>query len=238
MDLLTLCTCCLISTVVIFAVALILGQKRMRQVENVMRQLAERHEAQFTPGTIILNPYITFTERKLELRLIAALGGRDDPSHTELVAKIPTFPAESAAATGPDAVRPHLRLRPHSFSTRLTITLGAKPYLTGDQPFDAAFDLRGQPEALLRSAFTPEIRHKLLELKANRPSVRLGRWRSWLPARPVSGQPFRLRWLPPQWQYRFYTTGLPAELAEWEPRLQAGRALLKAILDWGKAVED
>ena len=44
------------------------------------------------------------------------------------------------------AVHPSLHIRPHSFKTRLTITLGAKPYLTGDQAFDEAFDTRGAPE--------------------------------------------------------------------------------------------
>jgi len=225
MDLLTLCTCCFFSTVIIFIVAMILGQKRMRQVEVVMRQLAERHSAQFTPGTLIFNPYITFEDRGLSLRLISALGGRDDPSHTELLVSLPF--EKVSAVLSPQS---RLRLRTHNFATRLTITLGAKPILTGDQAFDSAFDLRGAPDVLVKRAITPEIRHQLVSLKENRPSVRLYRHRSLLPIRTRNGEPALLHWEPVTLQYSFCTGGLPADVADWEPRLQTGRQLLNNIL--------
>jgi len=250
MNLLTLCLICFGASLVIFIIALIMGQARMRQIETVMRQLAEKHGATFTPGTLIYNPYITFQDPGLELRLYGALGGRSDPSHTELRAVLPEglrlfyppyrgepFPHSLPPFRGepeggraePEAA--HASIRPHSFLTRLTVTLGAKPYLTGDRAFDAAFDVRGAPEALLRRALTPQVRQQLVAMKDDRPALRLWRKRSLLPSRSDKGGTFRLVWVPPALHYFFYTAGLPAELAEWEPRIAAGRLLLDNLLN-------
>ena len=250
MNLLTLCLICFGASLVIFVIALVMGQARMRQIETVMRQLAEKHGGTFTPGTLIYNPYITFLDQGLALRLYGALGGRSDPSHTELRATLPdnlhltpppyggkpsplSFPPTRGEAEGgrgePAAAR--LSIRPHSFLTRLTITLGAKPYLTGERVFDAAFDVRGEPEALLRRTLTPQVRQQLLAMKDDRPAARVWRKRSLLPSLPTKGETFRLVWTPPAMHYFFYTAGLPAELAEWEPRLAAGRTLLDNLLN-------
>ncbi len=235
MNLLTLCLICFGASLVIFVIALIMGQQRMRQIETVMRQLAEKYGASFTPGNIIYNPYITFQDQGLEVRLYAALGGRSDPSHTELRAILPDTLSLDAES--------HLRLRLHSFLTRLTITLGAKPYLTGEKVFDDAFDLRGAPDILLRRTFTPQVRRSLLAIKVDRPALHLGRKRSLLPQRLVETQNLasqpqdlassltRLGWAPPRLYYYFYTAGLPSELAEWEPRIAAGRLLLDNLLN-------
>jgi hypothetical protein len=229
MSLLTLCLVCFSASVVIFIFAMIVGQSRMRQIRASMRQLADQHGASFTPGNLIYNPYITFHDQGLELRLYAALGGRDDPSHTELRATLPDSMALDPASK--------LQLRPHSFFTRLTVTLGAKPYLTGEKAFDDAFDVRGAPEALLRRSLTPQARRSLLALKVDRPALFLGRRRGLLPVRSPAGEPFRLRWAPAAMQYYFYTAGLPAELEAWEPRLAAGRLLINNILNRPAPVE-
>ena len=200
MNLLTLCLICFGASLVIFVIALIMGQARMRQIETVMRQLAEKHGATFTPGTLIYNPYILFNDLEtqdvaslrdnsrqgVELRLYGALGGRSDPSHTELRAILPeglrlfssSFTGEPEGGKGEPAAA-QLYIRPHSFLTRLTVTLGAKPYLTGDRAFDAAFDVRGAPEALLRRTLTPQVRQQLLAMKDDRPFLRL--WRKRVP---------------------------------------------------------
>jgi hypothetical protein len=246
MNLLTLCLICFGASLVIFVIALIMGQQRMRQIEAVMRQLAEKYGASFTPGNIIYNPYLTFRDvepqdtasLRVELRLYAALGGRSDPSHTELRAVLPEnfhvfsppYKVEPEGGRG-ESETAHLRLRPHSFLTRLTITLGAKPYLTGEKAFDDAFDLRGTPDILLRRTFTPPVRRSLLAIKVDRPALHLGRKRSLLPSRPPTGEPFRLQWAPPELHYYFYTAGLPSELAEWEPRIAVGRLLLDNMLN-------
>ena len=255
MNLLTLCLICFGASLVIFIIALIMGQARMRQIETVMRQLAEKNGAAFTPGTIIYNPYITFQDHGLESRLYGALGGRSDPSHTELRAILPEglrlfsppYRGEpsplSLPSTRGEPAAAHLYIRPHSFLTRLTVTLGASPYLTGDRAFDAAFDVRGGPEALLRRTLTPQTRQQLLAMKDDRPVLRLWRKRSLLPQRLVETQNLaslppdltssrpRLGWAPPRLNYFFYTAGLPSELAEWEPRIEAGRTLLDNLLN-------
>mgnify|MGYP001028054717 FL=1 len=240
MDLLTLCSCCFLGGLIIFIVALVLGQKRMRQVEEVMRQLAERQGGHFTPGNLLYNPCITLNEGGRQLRLYAALGGRDDPSHTELRVELlddlggAFTPAVDA---GGKAASPYLSVRPHSFKTRLTITLGAKPFLTGDQAFDEAFDARGAPEELVRRCLNPQVRQSLLALKAYRPVVRIGRVRSWLPGKRDKTQatvapaprPFLERILHPSLQFTFYTAGLPADIETWEPRLEAARLMLAQV---------
>jgi hypothetical protein len=294
MDLLTLCFFCLITTVIIFVIAMIFGQKRMRQVEGVMRQVAERHGGEFTPGNLVFNPYITLsegiqvqdtapgrllrreghpprndpagkehragiehpagieqetgTEHRLELRMIAALGGRDDPSHTEVVVKLPPDLVQVIHELGGEEHRlggeehrlggeehrrsnPHFQLRPHSFRTRLTITLGVQPFLTGDKAFDAAFDLRGAPATLLRRLITPAVRSCVLELSANHPAACLARQRRLLPSRAESGGSYQLRWKKPTLIFSFYTAGLPTEPADWEPRLQAAKLLLHSFFD-------
>ena len=250
MNLLTLCLICFGASLVIFIIALIMGQRRMRQIETVMRQLADKNGATFTPGTLIYNPYISFQDHGLELRLYGALGGRSDPSHTELRAALPeglrlitppyrqepsplSLPPTRGEPEGgrgePEAA--HLSIRPHSFLTRLTVTLGARPYLTGERAFDAAFDVRGEPEALLRRTLTSQARQQLLAMKDDRPVLRLWFKRSLLPSLPPKGETFRLVWTPPALHYFFYTAGLPSELAEWGPRLEAGRTLLDNLLD-------
>jgi hypothetical protein len=257
MNIFTLCLICSGASLVIFVIALIMGQARMRQIETAMRQLAEKHGATFTPGTLIYNPYITFRDHGLDVRLYGALGGRSDPSHTELRAILPedlrlTTPPYSGEPL-PHSLPPfrgeleggraepeaaHLSIRPHSFLTRLTVTLGAKPYLIGERAFDAAFDVRGAPDALLRRILTPQARQQLLAMKDDRPVLRLWRKRSLLPQRlPNAGSPdltsprARLGWAPHRLHFYFYTAGLPAELAEWEPRLEVGRMLLDHLLD-------
>lgn len=203
MSMLTLCLICFGASLVIFVIALIMGQQRMHQIEAVMRQLAELYGASFTPGNIIYNPYITFRDAekqataslRVEVRLYAALGGRSDPSHTELRAVLPEnfhvfsppYREEPEGGKG-ESETVHLRLHPHSFLTRLTITLGAKPYLTGEKVFDDAFDLRGTPDTLLRRTFTPQVRRSLLAIKDDRPALYLGRKRSLLPQRIVETQ--------------------------------------------------
>jgi hypothetical protein len=232
MDIITLCSCCAAGILVIFGIALVLGQRRMRQVEGLMRQLAERHGASFTPGNILFNPCITFREGELELRLYAALGGRDDPSHTELHLDLPDLPLVETQNLAPlPAPQPHLHIRPHSFKTRLTVTLGAKPYLTGDQAFDAEFDVRGTPEALLQHCLVPDVRQCLLELKANRPAARLARQSPLRHRLSALRNPKTAATPPPALQYRFYTAGLPTDIAAWEPRLAAARLLLSRILE-------
>mgnify|MGYP001097230864 FL=1 len=239
MDLLTLCLCCLVASVVIFVVALVLGQKRMRQVEAVMRQVGERHGASFTPGNLIFNPCITFAEGDLQLRMYAALGGRDDPSHTELRVWLPEsylagMAAPAVMAGSRAASGPAMHIRPHSFSTRLTVTLGAKPYLTGEQEFDETFDARGAPPALLERCLTADVRRSLLELKAYRPAVRLGRLRDWLIREKDDRFPQSSglidRLLHPRLQLVFSTAGLPTEAEAWEARLTAGKLLLNRTL--------
>ena len=240
MDLLTLCSCCFLGGLIIFIVALVMGQKRMRQVEEVMRQLAERHGSSFTPGNLLYNPCITLNEGGRQLRLYAALGGRDDPSHTELRVELPDDLEGSfipPAGSSGRVTGPSLSVRPHSFKTRLTITLGAKPFLTGDQAFDEAFDARGAPEELVRRCLNPQVRQSLLALKAYRPVVRIGRVRSWLPGKQDKTQateapaprPFLERILHPALQFTFYTAGLPADLDTWEPRLEAARLMLEQV---------
>ena len=81
--------CCLFGSLGFIILVLLMGQQRMRQVEGVMRKLAERHGAAFKPGNLIDYPYITFRDGDLELRLTAALGGKNDPSHTELRLTLP-----------------------------------------------------------------------------------------------------------------------------------------------------
>ena len=244
MDLLTLCSCCFLGGLIIFIVALVMGQKRMRQVEEVMRQLAERHGGSFTPGNILYNPYITLIDGERQLRLYAALGGRDDPSHTELRVNLPddlgtaTGLGGGAEGSTVTAVRPSLHIRPHSFKTRLTITLGARPYLTGDQAFDEVFDVRGAPESLLQRCLTPEVRQSLLAMKSYRPAARVGRVRNWLPGRrdktaPPEMQAQKTFWeriLHPALQFTIYTAGLPADIDTWEPRLATARLLLAQVI--------
>jgi hypothetical protein len=231
MNLLTLCLICFGASLVIFVIALIMGQQRMRQIEAVMRQLAEKYGASFTPGNIIYNPYITFHDVAtqdiaslgLELRLYAALGGRSDPSHTELRAILP-----DTLSLDPES---RLRLRLHSFLTRLTITLGAKPYLTGEKAFDDAFDLRGTPDTLLRRTFTPQLRRSLLAIKIDRPALHLGRQKTFNIKTLERGTFKRFNVQRSKLQYYFYTAGLPSELAEWEPRIEVGRLLLDNMLN-------
>jgi hypothetical protein len=233
MDILTLCICCLVGGLVIFIIALVLGQKRMRQVESVMRELAERHGGHFTPGNLLYNPCVTFQEGGRRLRLYAALGGRDDPSHTELRVELPETPGAGVTKGS----EPSLNVRLHSFKTRLTVTLGAKPYLTGDMAFDEAFDARGAPEALLRRCLNPEVRQSLLALKAYRPAARIGRVRGWLPGKKDKNagtefpapKPVFERVLHPSLQFIFYTAGLPVDLESWEPRLEAARLMLGQV---------
>jgi hypothetical protein len=217
--------CCLFGGLGFFILVFIMGHQRMRQVEELMRQLAKRYGASFKRGNLIDYPYIAFHEGELELRLYAALGGRSDPSHTKLRLTLP-----DSAGLDPSSC---LYLRPvsHGILPRLVIARGAKPYLSGEREFDAAFDVRGAPDTLLRRTLTTEMRRSLLELKPYRPAVGLRRQRRLLPTRPPAGEPFRLYWAPPGLKFTFYTAGLPPELVDWEPRLRAGRMLVANILN-------
>jgi hypothetical protein len=207
---------------------LLMGQQRMRQVEGVMRKLAERHGAAFKPGNLIDYPYITFRDGDLELRLTAALGGKNDPSHTELRLSLP-FQSQQPPALDPASC---LYLRPvsHGLLPRITIQRGAHPFLTGQREFDEAFDVRGLPEGLLKRTLTPAARTSLLELQPYRPALKLARKRYLLP-RLKSRRPFRLHFPPPALHFTFYLAGLPPEIKDWEPRLQVGRLLVANLLD-------
>jgi hypothetical protein len=215
--------CCVIGSVGFIIMVWLLGQQRMRQVEGVMRKLAERHGASFKPGNLIDNPSILFQEGDLELRLYAALGGRNDPSHTELRLTLPGSANLDAASCL------YLRSVSHGLLPRLVIHRGAKPYLTGEREFDEAFDVRGLPEPLLKRTLTADARRELLDLQHLRPTLRLARRRSLLP-RITSRRPLRLHFLPPALQFSFYTAGLPTEINDWEPRLKAGRLLVANVL--------
>ena len=216
--------CCLLGSLGFIILVLLMGQQRMRQVEGVMRKLAERHGAAFKPGNLIDYPYITFRDGDLELRLTAALGGKNDPSHTELRLTLP-----EAAGLDPASC---LYLRPvsHGLLPRLTTHRNAHPFLTGEREFDEVFDVRGLPEQLLKRTLTPDARHSLLELQPYRPALKLARKRHLLP-RLKSRRPFRLHFPPPTMQFSFYLAGLPPEIKDWEPRLQAGRMLVANLLD-------
>ena len=216
--------CCLLGSVGFIILVLLMGQQRMRQVEGVMRKLAERHGAAFKPGNLIDYPHISFREGDLELRLYAALGGKNDPSHTDLRLTLP----EDARLDPTSCL--YLRQVSHSLLPRLTIPRRAQPYLTGEREFDEVFDVRGLPETLLKRTLTAATRASLLELKAYRPSLKLARKRSLLP-RLKSRRPFRLHFPPPVLQFSFYLAGLPPEINDWEPRLQAGRLLVANLLD-------
>lgn len=217
--------CCLFGGLGFILLVFIMGHQRMRQVEELMRLLAKKHGASFKRGNLIDYPYIAFHEGDLELRLYAALGGRNDPSHTELRLTLP-----DSANLDPAACL-YLRLVSHGILPRLSIHRGARPYLSGEREFDAAFDVRGAPNTLLQRTLKPEIRRSLLELTPYRPMIKLARKRSLLPSRPPAGQPFRLHWPPPALKLTFYTAGLPPELADWEPRLRLGRMLVANLLN-------
>ena len=216
--------CCVLGSIGFIILVLLMGHQRMRQVEGVMRKLAERHGAEFKPGNLIDYPTISFREGDLELRLVAALGGKNDPSHTELRLTLP-----EDARLDPTSC---LYLRPvsHSLLPRLTTPRRAHPYLTGERAFDEAFDVRGIPEQLLKRTLTPAARTSLLELQPYRPALKLARKRTLLP-RLKSRHPFRLHFPPPVLQFSFYLAGLPPEINDWEPRLQAGRLLVANLLD-------
>jgi hypothetical protein len=217
--------CCLFGGLGFIILVFIMGQQRMRQVEELMRQLAEKHGASFKRGNLIDYPYIAFHDGELELRLYAALGGRSDPSHTELRLSLPDSVGLDPASC--------LYLRPvsHGILPRVVIARGARPYLSGEREFDETFDVRGAPDTLLQRILNPEIRRSLLELKPYRPAVGLRRKRSLLPTRPPAGEPFRLYWAPPGLKFTFYTAGLPPELADWEPRLKLGRMLVANLIN-------
>lgn len=216
--------CCLFGGLGFILLVFIMGQQRMRQVEELMRQLAKRYGASFKRGNLIDFPYIAFHEGELELRLYAALGGRNDPSHTELRLTLP-----DSANLDPASCL-YLRLVSHGILPRVVIARGAQPYLTGEREFDAVFDVRGNPEPLLRRILTPEVRRSLLEHAPYRPMIKLTRKRSLLPSRPPAGEPFRLVWAPPRLKFTFYTAGLPPEVTDWEPRLKLGRMLVANLL--------
>jgi len=225
MDTFNFYQCCLFGGLGFILLVFIMGQQRMRQVESLMQKLAEKHGASFKRGNLIDYPYITFHDGNLDLRLRAALGGKNDPSHTELRLTLP-----DSANLDPSAC---LYLRPvsHGILPRIAIRRGARPYLTGDREFDAAFDIRGNPEPLLRRILTPEVRRDLLEQAPYRPAIKLARQRSWLPSRQPAGEPFRLYWPPPALKFTFYTAGLPPELDQWEPRIKLGRTLVANMLN-------
>lgn len=222
--------CCIFGSLGFIILVWLLGQQRMRQVESLMRKLAERHGAAFKPGNLIDYPYISFQDGDLELRLSAALGGKSDPSHTELRLTLPASAGLEPASC--------LYLRPvaHSLQARLTTPLRARPYLAGEREFDELFDVRGLPEPLIKRTLTPEARRRLLDLQQFRPSIKLALKRAWLP-RLQSRRPFRLHIPPPALHFTFYTAGLPSEINDWEPRLQAGRLLIANLLDRPLQVE-
>lgn len=224
MDTSTFYQCCLIGGFVFLLLVFIMGQQRMRQVEALMSKLAEKQGAGFKRGNLIDYPYITFRDGDLELRLKAALGGKNDPSHTEL-----HFTLHDSANLDPASCL-YLRPASHGILPRLTIHRGARPYLTGNREFDATFDIRGNPESLLRRILTPEVRRDLLEYAPYRPMIKLARKRNWLPSRSPAGEPFRPYWASPRLHFTFYTAGLPPELDDWEPRLKLGRMLVANLL--------